>query len=174
MASSNHFPSKAECPVPHTAWTAWSVHRLRKDEANALGVNRPYDFLGDDTRYNPGTLTMNPSYAEPISGLAPSMGQLEFDFAYAGGMNDTSSAKPLPPFRNAMNLVPTRYDYGATNSAYSNVKDKVQTFCSSNPYGQDCRNWTAAKQNMENQLSYGKVKLMGNELMPMPQAYYRQ
>jgi len=201
----HHLNNKANCPVPQTAWTAWGVHRVRRAEADALGVHRPYDFLGDDTRYT-NTLHDSPyllngssgmnnnymynddSYAQPISGasccgglknqnktnlksgLSPSLGQLEFDSLYMGGLNNPNAGMG---YGNAMNFVPTRYDYGATNAAFENVKDKVNVYCSSNPYGQDCRNWTAAMQNMQNQLSYGKVKLMGNELMPAPEAYYR-
>ena len=161
MASLN----KQNCPFPHIAWTAWSTHRLTKDEAIALGVHRPYDPLGDDTRYSG-------EYESPyisgrslfVSGMSPSMGQLEFDWA-----QQVREQKPTNP--TSMNLVPTRYDYGAVNSAYENTKQKQAMFCASNPLGQDCRNWTAARENMENQLSYGKIKLMGNELMPMPQAY---
>lgn len=184
-----YLKNKASCPLPHTDWSAWGVHRLRKEEAQALGVNRPYDFLGDDTRYTTtfvDTPYLDSSYAEPIvsggccgsykrqngmvSGLRPSLGQLEFDAMYMGGLSNPNAGTG---YGNAMNFVPTRYDYGATNAAFENVKDKVNVYCSSNPYGQDCRNWTAAMQNMQNQLSYGKVKLMGNELMPSPQAYYR-
>jgi hypothetical protein len=94
---------------------------------------------------------------------------LEYGDLYTGGLNNRNANV----YGNAMSFVPTRYDYGATNAAYENVKERANTFCASNPFGQDCRNWTAAKENMENQLTYGKVKLMGNELMPVTQSYYR-
>lgn len=150
-----------DCP-PHIAWSAFGVTKIPKQFASTLQDG------GSNISFLRNTYMSGP---ELVSGASNSMDRdlssLQSFYPRADrGSSSTTNAMSLAPMTN-------RYQYGMVNSLYENARQKMDDSCSLDRGGSECRRWSSVKSNMDHQLSMGKTKLFGEDLIPVPQAYQR-
>jgi hypothetical protein len=155
------------CPnnPEHVAWTAYGVTKIPKEYAKGLQDG------GSNISFLRNTYIENPTLSMVSGASAASAGNSlsSLEFYYPKAMPNSSSST------NAMSLMPmtNRYQYGMINSLAENAGQKMQEACMHNKNSYECKHWSDVKSNMDHQLSMGKTKLFGQDLIPIPQSYQR-
>jgi len=163
----------ANCNCPnkpeHIAWSAYGVTKVPKEYAKTLQDG------GSNISFLRNTYENNGS--EHVSGYANSNSEKSvssLEFYYPKAAPNSSS------FTNSTSLMPmtnmpmtNRYQYGMVNSLMNNATQNVNHACAKDKNSYECKHWSDIQANMQHQLSFGKTKLFGQDLIPVPQAYVR-